>query len=181
MARRILVVGLGRFGSALAESLTHSGCEVVAVDNDMTHIEAIKNKVAYALELDATDPVALRSIDAQTCHAAVVAVGENFEGAVLTVAALRELGVQHIIARAITNRHGRILMAAGANRVVEIEWEMGRALGRELSGGADLAAQAAAAALASSSQAVLPPPGTIAGGGGGVPPATGGPPPGYGR
>jgi trk system potassium uptake protein TrkA len=169
MTRRILVVGLGRFGSALAESLTHAGCEVVAIDNDMTHIEEIKNKVAYALELDATDPVALRSIDAHTCQAAVVAIGENFEGAVLAVAALRELGVQHIIARAISHRHGRILTAAGANRVVEIEWEMGRALGRELSGGADLAAQATAAALATSSPGGLPPPGS------------GGTPPGYGR
>lgn len=172
MARRILVVGLGRFGSALAESLAQAGCEVVAVDNDMSHIEAIKNKVAYALELDATDAAALRSIDAQTCHAAVVAVGENFEGAVLTVAALREIGVQHVIARAITTRHGRILTAAGANRVVEIESEMGRALGRELSGGADLAAMAASAAMAA-------PPG--GGAPGGVPPGGGGPPPGYGR
>lgn len=173
MARRILVIGLGRFGSALAESLAHAGCEVVAVDNDMSHIEAIKNKVAYALELDATDIAALRSIDPQTCHAAVVAVGENFEGAVLTVAALREVGVQHVIARAITTRHGRILTAAGANRVVEIESEMGRALGRELSGGADLAAQATAAALATASQGGLPPPGGT--------PGAGGPPPGYGR
>lgn len=166
MARRVLVIGLGRFGSALAESLAQAGCEVIAVDNDMNHIDAIKNKVAYALELDATDPNALRSVDAQTCYAAVVAVGENFEGAVLTVAALRELGLTNIIARAITTRHGRILMAAGASRIVEIEQEMGRALGRELAGGADLAAQAAAAILG-------PPPAA------GAPPA--GPPPGYPR
>lgn len=169
MARRVLVVGLGRFGAALAESLTQAGCEVIAVDNDMAHIDAIKNKVAYALELDATDPNALRSVDAHTCHAAVVAVGENFEGAVLTVAALRELGVVNIIARAITTRHGRILSAAGASRVVEIELEMGRALGRELAGGADLAAQAAAAILGA-------PPAAS-----GMPPGTPGPPPGYPR
>ncbi len=159
MARRILVIGLGRFGSALAESLAGSGCEVVAIDNDMSHIDAIKNKVAYALELDATDPNALRSIEAHRCQVAVVAVGENFEGAVLAVAALREVGIQNIVARASTHRHGRILMAAGASRVVEIETEMGRALGRELSGGADLAAQATAAMLAAQH-----------GAGGGVPP-----------
>lgn len=176
MARRILVVGLGRFGSALAESLAQAGCEVVAVDNDMAHIEAIKNKVAYALELDATDPAALRSIDVHTCHAAVVAVGENFEGAVLTVAALRELGVQHVIARAITSRHGRILTAAGASRIVEIESEMGRALGRELAGGADLATQATAAMLTAQTMGSGVPP--IGPGG---PPSGGGLPPGYGR
>jgi trk system potassium uptake protein TrkA len=141
MARRVLVIGLGRFGSSLAESLAQSGCEVIAVDNDMSHIDAIKQKVAYALELDATDPNALRSVDAHTCHAAVVAV---------------------------TTRHGRILLAAGASRVVEIESEMGRALGRELAGGADLAAQAAAA--------VMGPPPAAAGG-----PGPAGPPPGYPR
>ena len=54
MARRILVIGLGRFGSALAESLAREGCEVVAIDNDMSHVDAIKAKVTYALELDAT-------------------------------------------------------------------------------------------------------------------------------
>lgn len=167
MARRILVVGLGRFGSSLAESLAHAGCEVVAVDNDMAHIDAIKSKVAYALELDATDPNALRSIDASSCHVAVVAVGENFEGAVLTVAALRELGVHNVIARAITPRHGRILMAAGASRIVEIESEMGRALGRELASGGDLAAQATAAVMSA------PPGGALPGGG----PL--GPPPGF--
>ncbi|MFO0633598.1 MAG: TrkA family potassium uptake protein [Nannocystaceae bacterium] len=149
MAKRILVIGLGRFGAAVAESLAQHGCEVVAVDNDMNHIDAIKSKVTYALELDATDPAALRAVDPHNCHAAVVAVGENFEGAVLTVAALRELGVQLVIARAITPRHGRILMAAGANRVIEIEAEMGRALGRELAGGSDLAAQATASVLGS--------------------------------
>jgi trk system potassium uptake protein TrkA len=168
MARRVLVIGLGRFGSSLAESLAQAGCEVIAVDNDMNHIDAIKQKVAYALELDATDPNALRSVDAQTCHAAVVAVGENFEGAVLTVAALRELGVTNIVARAITTRHGRILLAAGASRVVEIESEMGRALGRELAGGADLASQAAAALMG-------PPPAATGG------PGPAGPPPGYPR
>lgn len=172
MGKRILVIGLGRFGSALAEQLSQQGCEVVAVDNDMSHVDAIKHKVTYALELDATDPQALRSVDPHTCAVAIVAVGENFEGAVLSVAALRELGVQHVVARAITPRHGRILLAAGANRVIEIESEMGRALGRELAHGSDPATHAAAAAIAAShSQPIIVPPGG---------PGTGGPPPGYG-
>ena len=176
MARRILVIGLGRFGSALAESLAREGCEVVAIDNDMSHVDAIKAKVTYALELDATDPMALRSIDPHTAAVAIVAVGENFEGAVLSVAALRELGVQQIVARAITPRHGRILLAAGANRVIEIESEMGRALGRELAHGSDPALHMAAQAIAASHSGPVivpaghptPPPGT-----------GGGPPPGY--
>src|SRR5690242_20724109 len=99
MAKRILVIGLGRFGAAVAQSLAQHGCEVVAIDTNMDHVDAIKNKVTYALELDASDPTALRAIDPHTCGVAIVAIGENFEGAVLSVAALRELGVQMVVAR----------------------------------------------------------------------------------
>jgi trk system potassium uptake protein TrkA len=148
MAQRILVIGLGRFGAALAESLAQQGCEVVAVDTDMDAVDAIKNRVTYALEMDSSDPQALRAIDPHTCQAAVVSIGENFEGAVLSVAALKELGVGTIIARATSARHARILHAAGAHRVLELESEMGRALGRELAGGASIAASAAQAVLA---------------------------------
>lgn len=152
MAQRILVIGLGRFGTALAESLAQQGCEVVAVDSDMEAVDQIKSKVTYALEMDTSDPVALRSIDPHTCQAAVVAIGENFESAVLSVAALKELGLTNIIARATTPRHARIFYAAGAHRVLELESEMGRALGRELAGGASIAASAAQVALGSAGQ-----------------------------
>lgn len=132
MAKRILVVGLGRFGSALAESLQQHGCEVMAVDTNMTCVDAIKNKVTWAMQLDAGDPIALRSIDAQTCAAAIVAIGEAFEPSALAVAALKEVGVPLIVARATTPRHARILQGVGAHRVVELEAEMGRAVGRNL-------------------------------------------------
>lgn len=152
MAQRILVIGLGRFGTALAESLAQQGCEVVAVDSEMDSVDAIKNKVTYALELDSSDPSALRAIEPQNCNAAVVAIGENFEAAVLSVAALKDLGVRNIIARATSARHARIFLAAGAHRVIELESEMGRALGRELAGGASVAAAAAQVALGGAAQ-----------------------------
>jgi trk system potassium uptake protein TrkA len=150
--QRILVIGLGRFGTALAESLAQQGCEVVAVDSDMDSVDAIKNKVTYALELDSSDPTALRAIEPQRCNAAVVAIGENFEAAVLSVAALKDLGVTNIIARATTPRHARIFLAAGAHRVLELESEMGRALGRQLAGGASVAEAAAQVALQNTGQ-----------------------------
>jgi trk system potassium uptake protein TrkA len=132
MAKRILVIGLGRFGSALAESLQQHGCEVMAVDTNMNCVEAIKQKVTWAMQLDATDPIALRSIDAQNCTVAIVAIGESFEPSALTVAALKEIGVTLIVARATTPRHARILQGIGAHRIVELEAEMGRAVGRNL-------------------------------------------------
>ena len=131
MSKRVIVVGLGRFGSALAQSLTQHGCQVIAVDADMACVDAIKDGVGYALQLDGGDPLALRSVDAHTCSLAVVAIGENFEGAALSVAAMREIGVQQIVARALTPRHGRILQAIGATRILELEAEMGRTLGQQ--------------------------------------------------
>lgn len=133
--RRVVVIGLGRFGSALAIELAAKGAEVIAVDKVMTAVDAIKDEVGYAAALDATDPDALRSVEAQTCSTAVVAIGEDFQSATLAVAALRELGVVKIIARTRDAREGRILAAVGASELIELEGEMGRRLARALAEG----------------------------------------------
>lgn len=132
MAKRFVVIGLGRFGTALAESLSERGVEVTAVDLHMENVDKVKDHVAYAVQLDATDPEALRSVECSRASGVAVAIGENFEAAVLTVAALKEIGVSTIIARARTPREGRILAAVGATQVLELETEMGRRLGLTL-------------------------------------------------
>jgi trk system potassium uptake protein TrkA len=134
---RYLIIGLGRFGAALAESLAEQGAEVIAVDRDMAMVDAVKSKVAYAIELDATDPQALLSVDPLKCRAAIVAIGENFEATVLTLAALKEVGVRDIIARSRSARESRILQAVGATEIIELEYEMGRTFGKRLTGRAD--------------------------------------------
>jgi trk system potassium uptake protein TrkA len=132
MNKRFLVVGLGRFGDALARQLHQEGCEVVAVDLSMENVDRIKQDVSFAAQLDATDPVALRSIDAAACTAAIITMGEMFEASVLCVAALREVGVARILARVRGATHARILTAIGASQVVEVETEIGRRLARTL-------------------------------------------------
>jgi len=132
MARRLLVVGLGRFGSALAESAQSEGIEVIGVDSRMASIDLVKDRIAHAVCLDATDYEALRGIDAQTCDIAVVAMGESFESSVLSVHALRELGIREIHARAHDARQAKILRAIGATQVFEIETDFGRKLGHTL-------------------------------------------------
>jgi trk system potassium uptake protein TrkA len=130
--RRYLVIGLGRFGLALCDELQAQGADVFAVDANMQNVELVKDKVAMAAELDATDVEALRGVDANAAAAAIVAIGENFEATVLCVAALREVGVPRIIARARTAMQARILVAVGASQVIELESEMGRRLGQAL-------------------------------------------------
>jgi trk system potassium uptake protein TrkA len=132
MAKRILVIGLGRFGAALAEELSKQGIDVIAADRQMKSVDSVKDSVTLAVELDTTDPRALESVEATACDAAIVAIGEDFESAILSVAALKEIGVKHIIARARSEREGRVFSAVGAHEVILIEPEMGRALARRL-------------------------------------------------
>ena len=135
MGKRMLVVGLGRFGAALAEAAQAEGMEVIGVDHDMAPIDLVKDRLSQAVCLDATDMGALRGIDAMRCDIAVVAMGESFESSVLCVNALKELGIAQIHARAHGARQGKILLAVGATHVIEIETDFGRRLGHTLAGG----------------------------------------------
>jgi len=130
--RRYLVIGLGRFGTALATGLSSAGCEVVAVDRSMEFVEPVKDRVAYAIELDATDTTALRSIDARSCEAAIIAMGGDFEASVMSVLALKDAGVLRVIARARDGRQARVLRSVGASEVIEVESEVGRQLAQRL-------------------------------------------------
>jgi len=126
MTKRVMVVGLGRFGAALAAELSAQGVEVIAADREMAAVETVKDTVSMAVQLDTSDVRALASVEAASCEVAVVAIGEDFESAILSVAALKEAGVRRIVARARSEREGRIFSAVGANEVVLIEPEMGR-------------------------------------------------------
>jgi len=130
--KRFLVIGLGRFGRPLAEALTAAGAEVIGLDEDMSLVEAVRDRIAVAAQADSTDPQALRAVGAPEVDAAVVAIGEDFEAEVLTVAVLKELGIKEIIARSQTERERRILELVGATRTLSVEGEMARRLARSL-------------------------------------------------
>lgn len=132
--KRFLVIGLGRFGMSLAETLYTGREEVIAVDADMDRIEQMKDRVSHVVQLDSTDPDALKSIGADQVDTAVVAIGENFEASVVTTAILKELGIEEIIVRAYTEREKKILQLIGATRVLFVEDEMGRRTGKAISG-----------------------------------------------
>jgi trk system potassium uptake protein TrkA len=126
--RKFLLIGLGKFGMTLAETLGKSGAEVIAVDNEISHIDEIKDSVSYAAALDSTEVKSLKAVGADKADVAVVAIGEAFEASVLTTAALKELGVREIICRAGSDREGKILKLAGATKVIQIEQDMAKKL-----------------------------------------------------
>ncbi|MFQ5597398.1 MAG: potassium channel family protein [Nitrospiria bacterium] len=132
--KRFLVIGLGRFGMSLAETLYSEGGEVIAVDERADKVEEIKERVTHAVQLDGMDPDALKSVGADGVDTAIIAIGENLEASIVTTVILKELGLKEIIVRADTEREKKILQLVGANRVIFIEQEMGRRLGKTYSG-----------------------------------------------
>lgn len=121
--QKFAIIGMGRFGERLARTLAASGAEVIAVDRHTRNVEAIRDQVTIAVRLDATDVDSLRAQGVQGVDVAVVGIGEEFESSALTVAALRELGVKHIIARAMTDIQGKILKRVGADEIAQPESE----------------------------------------------------------
>lgn len=125
MKSSVLVVGLGRFGAAAARELERLGNEVLAVDQSEAIVNDIAPDVTHAVQLDATDQDALRSVGAGEFEYGIVAISGDMEASVFATMALKNLGVGHVIAKAATELHGAILDRVGADRVVYPEREMG--------------------------------------------------------
>ncbi len=130
--RRIVVIGLGRFGVSVARRLAASGVQVIAMDRDARLVQEIKDDVDLAVRVDSTDQQALLSQDIDQVDVAVVSIGENFEAALLTTVILKQLGVPEIICRAQTEFHAEIFRKIGADRVIQPESESGQSLARQL-------------------------------------------------
>lgn len=130
----VLVVGLGRFGSAVALELEEIGHEVLALDAREHVVQALASQVTHAVVADATDVEVLRSIGAPDLRHAIVAIGENTEASILCTAALAELEVGDVWAKANTESHARILKLVGADHVVFPERETGRRIAHQVTG-----------------------------------------------
>lgn len=129
-----IVIGLGRFGGGLAETLVELGHDVLGVDADPKLVQAFANRLTHVVEADSTDIEALRQLGAGDFGTAVVAIGTDVEASILTTAVLVDLNVARIVAKAVTQPHGKILERVGAHRVVFPERDMGVRVGHSLAG-----------------------------------------------
>ncbi len=120
---RFAIIGLGRFGSRLAASLSSSGAEVIAIDINRTVVEELRDRVTLAIAMDATDEQALKLQGVDQVDCAVVGMGQNFEANALTTALLKNLRVKRVIARSRSAMQARILARIGADGVVSPEDE----------------------------------------------------------
>jgi len=130
--KQYAVFGLGVFGSTVAETLEKYGCEVLAVDQNITHVERMSKKVTKAVMADVTNKEELLALDIGEVDVVIIALTNNLEGAVLATMLSKELGVSYVIAKAKNNQHKRILERVGADKIVHVERDMGEKVARGL-------------------------------------------------
>ncbi|GAB4223700.1 MAG: TrkA family potassium uptake protein [Spirochaetales bacterium] len=119
--RVFAVIGLGTFGTKVAEVLVEKGAQVIVLDNNPETIERMKNRVTAALLIDSTDEAALTKAPLDDVDTAIVAMGDKLEASILTTALLKQRGIPYIISRAISDIHETVLRKVGANEVINLE------------------------------------------------------------
>ncbi len=130
--RQYLVIGAGRFGTALAQTLTNAGHEVVVADADEAAVDAIAGEVDHALILDATDERAVAKLGVDGFDTVVVAIGRDYDASILATVAMKSAGARHLVSKADNEMIARVLASVGADEVVRPEHEMGRRLASQL-------------------------------------------------
>ena len=127
-----VVIGLGRFGSALARQLCKLGAEVLAMDIRSDLVQQVANDVTHAVVGDAQDKEVLRSLGVRNFDCAIIAIGDDLAASVLTTMNLKELDVPYIVCKAHDETHRRVLEKLGVDRVVIPEQEHAQRLARSL-------------------------------------------------
>ncbi len=129
--KRIGIIGAGRFGMSLAESLANAGTEVLLIDRNRPAMQSA-SEFATALQGDATQPHVLEEAGFGECDAVVVAIGSNVEASIMATANCKELGVQTVVSKATSELHGRILRRIGADSVVYPDRDSAHRLARAI-------------------------------------------------
>lgn len=111
------VIGLGRFGYALATELAGSGAELLVIDKDEDKVREIREYTENAVVVNTLDKKTLTETGIQNCDVAIVCIGENMESSILTTLNLVAIGIPLVIAKATSAEHGEILEKLGAEVV----------------------------------------------------------------
>jgi len=130
----VVVIGLGRFGSALARSLTQLGHDVMGIDKNAEQVQAWADHVTHAAQADSTSVNVMRQLGVADFSHAVVGIGSDLASSLMTVMVLTELGVKDIWVRAFTMEHGQIAQRIGAHHVVYPEAEMAERVAHLITG-----------------------------------------------
>ena len=133
-ANTIAVIGLGRFGTALAKELMETGREVLGIDNDERLVQNLAVELTRAVTADCTNRDVLEELGLADYDRVVVAIGSDIESSILTASLLIEVGVKEVWAKATSEAHGRILRQIGVHHVVFPESDMGKRVAHQVGG-----------------------------------------------
>ena len=131
--KRIVVIGLGNFGSAVAEALAGKGHDVIVVDHSQEAVDRIASRVARAVVADGTDPLVLAEVGCAKADAGVISTGDDITASMLATLALRDLEVANIYVKVISTPHARVIEKIGATETVFPERDSGIRLAESIS------------------------------------------------
>ncbi|WP_081211048.1 potassium channel family protein [Salegentibacter sediminis] len=120
---KYIIIGLGNFGTSLAEKLTAMGNEVIGVDNNLDRVEAIKEKITHAISLDATDFNAVTNLPLKDTDIVIVSIGEDLGANIMATALMKQLKVKRLISRAVSSLQEMVLEAMGVEEIIHPEEE----------------------------------------------------------
>jgi len=123
--KQFAVIGLGRFGRSVALTLAKMGYDVLAVDSSEEKVNSIIEHVTHAVQADARDEQALKSLGIRNFDVAIVAIGHDIQSNILVTVLLKEMGVKKVVSKAVSELHGKVLEKVGADKVVFPERDMG--------------------------------------------------------
>jgi trk system potassium uptake protein TrkA len=122
--KHFLILGLDAFGAALAQRLTKNGCRVTGVDRSEMRVDELKDELYQAVVADASDDEALAELHPETADYVVISLGKNIEASLLTTLHAQELGAKRILAKAVTEDHGKLLQKLDVERIIMPETEI---------------------------------------------------------
>ena len=125
-APAVAVIGLGRFGGALATELARSGTEVLGIDTDEDIVQSLNGVLTHVVRADSTKQTALEQLGVPAFDRVVVGIGTDIQASILTTSLLTRLGTRSVWAKAISEQHGLILEQLGIEHVIYPEADMGR-------------------------------------------------------
>ncbi|MCF8235485.1 MAG: TrkA family potassium uptake protein [Bacteroidales bacterium] len=130
---KFIIIGLGNFGSTIAEKLTSMGHEVIGVDNKMSLVEAMKEKISHTICLDATEQSAVDNLPLKDTDIVMVCIGEDEGANILTTALMKQNNVKRLISRVLSPLHKTILEAMQVNELIHPEQETAARWAKKLS------------------------------------------------
>ncbi|SFM15600.1 trk system potassium uptake protein TrkA [Paenibacillus sp. 1_12] len=130
--KQFAVIGLGRFGTSVAKTLSGLDFEVLAIDSSEQRIHEISSIVTHVVQADSTDEEALRALGLRNFDVVVVAIGDDIQASILTTIIVKEIGVPTVIVKAQNELHGKVLKKVGADKVIYPERDMGQRVAHHL-------------------------------------------------